>query len=29
MNMAKKKPFPVKRAVAALLFAIILALGWR
>ena len=27
--MAKKKPFPVKRAVAALLFAIILALGWR
>jgi NAD-dependent dihydropyrimidine dehydrogenase PreA subunit len=29
MNMAKKKPFPVKRAVAALMFAIILALGWR
>ena len=27
--MAKMKPFPVKRAVAALLFAIILALGWR
>ncbi len=27
--MAKKKPFPVKRAVAALMFAIILALGWR
>ena len=27
--MAKKKPFPVKRAVAALMFAFILALGWR
>ena len=27
--MVKKKPFPVKRAVAALMFAIILALGWR
>ena len=27
--MAKNKPFPVKRAVAALMFAFILALGWR
>lgn len=27
--MAKNKPFPVKRAVEALLFVIVLALGWR
>ncbi|MBQ7730795.1 MAG: 4Fe-4S binding protein [Lentisphaeria bacterium] len=27
--MAKKKPFPVKRAVGALMFAVVLALGWR
>ena len=27
--MAKKKPFPVKRAVGALMFAAVLALGWR
>ena len=27
--MAKKKPFPVKRAVEALMFVIVLALGWR
>ena len=27
--MAKKKPFPVMRAVGALMFAVVLALGWR